>query len=457
MLDEKVKELDAAIEAKRSEAQQLGAKFEEKKAEVLKSDADVTDVESEAFKAVEAAMAEMGKAEDDLSALENRRTKLWSMTGQRGVSGDKAKQVEAIKDGMASRETPGARIVAGEAYKRLVESGQFTISNARIGDQQLGQMATRDEFIAALEGKPSAASLIVTDADGDSTVRPFIEPQQRGFIEPRYRELILMDLITVLPTTTDSIEYVVETGFTNNAAFVPEATTDEAIAGEITAALGGRKPQSTLTYEKKAAAVKTIAHWISATKKALADAPRLRGLVDKRLTRGLLDVIEDQIMLGDGLDENLEGILETTGVQHQDRGAGPLVDDILRGMTKVELAHFRVGATGLNPLDLEGIRLMRDESGGEGTGQYLFGPPSAAGATTLWGKPIVSGTQFNSGQPVVGDWSTVELYVREGIQVLASDSHADFFIRNLVAILAEMRLGLVLPQPEALCEISEVS
>jgi HK97 family phage major capsid protein len=151
-------------------------------------------------------------------------------------------------------------------------------------------------------------------------------------------------------------------------------------------------------------------------------------------------------------------VLNTPGTQHQDRTRGaPLVDDILRAQTKLALAFFDPTATGLHPLNWEEIRLMRDESGGAGTGQYLFGPPSQAGATTLWGRPVVSGPQFVEDQPVVADWRTVEFYLREGVQVLASDSHADFFIRNLVAILAEMRAAVVVPQPEAICEVSEGS
>jgi HK97 family phage major capsid protein len=457
MLDEKVKKLDAAIDAKRADVAVLDKKFEETKAEIAKSDADVTDTDSPAFKAAEEAMAELGKAKDEVSALENRRESLWAMTKTNGDLPAAAREmVDAVKDVMGSR-SPGAKIVAGDAYKALQESGVLAMESSRINPTYLGELLDKDTFIRGLEMGNIQAAVITTHEDGDNTVRPFMQPHDRGFIEPRERDLLLTQLITVLPITTDTIEYVLEESFTNSAAVVPEAETDAAIAGEVTAALGGRKPQSAINYTKETATIVTLAHWVAETKKAIADVPRLQAIIDKKLTRGLLDKVEDQIVDGDGSSDELRGILNTPGIQHQSSDSGPLVDNVLRAMTKLALANFDPTATGINPLDWEGIRLMRDESGGEGTGQYLFGPPSAAGATTMWGRPVVSGSQFIAEQPIVADWKAVELYVREGVQVMVSDSHMDFFIRNLVAVLAEMRLGLVLPEPAAVVEISEGS
>lgn len=456
-LDVKVKELDAAIDAKRAEVSVLETKFENTKTEIAESTADVSDPNSEAFKAAEAAMAEYGKAADDLSALENRRESLWAMTRTDSDAPAAAREmIDAVKDVMGSR-SPGNRIVAGDAYKALQASGVLDMTSSRVGPAHLGELLDKDTFIRGLETGNVQAAVITTHEDGDNTVRPFMQPHDRGFVEPRERDLLLTQLLTVLPISTDTIEYVLEESFTNNAKVVPEAETDAEITGGVTAAQGGRKPQSGINYEKKTANVHTIAHWIAETKKAIADVPRLQAIIDKKLTRGLFDVVEDQIIVGDGSDDELLGIINTQGIQHQSSDSGPMVDNILRAYTKLALSNFNGSAAGLNPLTWEAIRLMRDESGGAGTGQYLFGPPSAAGATTLWGRPVVSGTQFAEAQPIVAEWAAGELYVREGVQVMVSDSHEDFFVRNLVAVLAEMRLGLVLPEPAAFVEISEGS
>jgi HK97 family phage major capsid protein len=458
-LADKVKALDAEIESKREDAKEKWATFDKLREELAASDTDITDENSEGFQKAHEAHQAYGEAADEVSDLQGRREKLWAMQAERNGDGGPAEQREAreqIKDGLHSRETPGARIVASEAYKQMRESGILNSRKAAIGNVNLGELMSRDEFTARLQ-----ASVVVTDEAGDSTVRPLIEPQHRGLVEPRFRPPVIFDMISVGQTDTDSVDYVIETGWTNNAAGVPEAQLDSPVgSGEGSGENPwGVKPQSALSYEKKDATVKTLAHWVAATKKALADVARLRSIIDARLSRGLLEVVEDQIIDGDGSGENLLGILRTPGVQHQPRTGGePLVNDILRALTKVRLAYFVPSGVGINPLDFQEIRLQRDESGGDpNTGGYLYGPPSQAGPTTIWGVPSVQAPQFPEEQPIVGDFSVVQFLIREGVQVLASDSHADFFTRNLVAVLAEMRGVSFIEEPEGLCEVSEGS
>ena len=73
---------------------------------------------------------------------------------------------------------------------------------------------------------------------------------------------------------------------------------------------------------------------------------------------------------------------------------------------------------------------------------------------TLWGMAPVVSTLAASGTSVVGDFSQVVLYVREGIVVAASDSHSDFFLKGLVAVKAEGRYASVLLQPKAFCKVT---
>jgi len=453
-LKDKLRTLDAQIESKTTEAKEAWTEFDDLRGKLADSDVDITDETSEPFQKAHEAHRRHGELADEVEKMKGVRESLWAMQGERGSEGPgPLREVrERIKDGLHSVESFGARVVASEQYKELKASGAFK-SSTRFGRMQLGEMMSRDELAHQLSGGRSA-SVIVTDGEGADNVRAFIEPEHRGLVEPRFRPHLVRDLITVGTTDSDSIDYIVETGYVNNAAVVPEASTDAPIGGGVTAAQGGRKPQSRLSYEKRDAPVQTLAHWVAATRKSLGDVPRLRSTIEGRLRWGLDDVVEDEILTGDGIGDNLTGIYNQPGVQHQDND-GVLMEDILRGMTKVELAFFRVTATGINSQDWEDIRLHRDASGATAdTGQYMFGPPSQAGETTLWGRPVVTGPQFPHGNPMVGDWRSAEFLIREAVNVLVSDSHEDFFTRNLVAILAEFQAGLIVPTPEAFCEIS---
>lgn len=449
VLDDRVKELSDRIKDKRSEAQKKWAAFEKLRDELAASDTDAFDPKSDGFQKAHDAHREYGELADDLHSLEEQRESLWAMTSERGKTDPRTPERQAregVKDGLRSREAFGARVVASEAYKQAVAAGVAT-SSTSVGKIGLGEMMSREEFVAEIT---NAWAIVSGDP---ASAGDLIPPATPSFITPRDRPLLLTDLVMVGATDSDEVPYVVETGFTNNAAFVAEATSDAPIGdgtgGTVTSAAGGVKPQSALTYEKKSESVKTLAHWIAQTRRILADAPRLASLIDGRLRYGLARVLDQQMVTGDGTGENLAGIINTPGIQTHAKGSDTMIDAIFKALTLVRLAFFEPTAVGINPLDWQGIRLSKDSNG-----QYLYGSPAFNGPETAWGVPTVQGAQFPQTHPIVGEFRTAELYIREGIQVLASDSHADFFVRNLIALLAEMRAAFVVPQPEAFCEIT---
>jgi HK97 family phage major capsid protein len=266
------------------------------------------------------------------------------------------------------------------------------------------------------------------------------------------RPLTVKDLITVGQTGSDVVKYARVNGFTSGAAPVAEAQGAEpfvAGAGQVE----GKKPQSDIDIETITADVKTIAHWLPATKRALSDAAQLRTLIDNFLRYGLEEELEDQIITGNGAGENFDGVANVAGVQAQAWDTNLLVTT-RKAKTKVRTVG-RTNATAyvLNPEDNERIDLLRDDSGGAGTGQFLFGSPAGNQLQTLWGLPRVESEAVPAGTGYVGNWKMAVLWDREQAAIQATDSHADFFIRNLVAILAEMRAAFGVIRPKAFVEI----
>ncbi len=156
---------------------------------------------------------------------------------------------------------------------------------------------------------------------------------------------------------------------------------------------------------------------------------------------------------GDGTGENLEGILNVSGIQAQAWDTNLLVTT-RKARTKVRTVGRAVAtAYLLNPEDNERIDLMRDDSGGAGTGQFLFGSPAGMQVQTLWGLPRVESEAIPAGTGLVGDFRRAVLWDREQAAISVSDSHDDFFVRNLVAILAEMRAAFGVVSAPAFVEI----
>lgn len=254
------------------------------------------------------------------------------------------------------------------------------------------------------------------------------------------RTLTIRDLVTGGTTGSDTVEYVRQGAHTNAAAVVPEATA----TGDAT----GAKPESDMALSVVTENVKTIAHWVAATNRALADAGQLRTLIDAFLRYGLEEELEDQMINGSGVGENFTGILNTTGTSSQAWDTDMLTTT-RKARTKV-MTEGRAQATGyvLNPLDWEALDLTQDAEN-----RYYFGGPMVMGTPRLWGLPVVESEAIAEGTAIVADWRLAVLWDRAQASITTSNSHSDFFIRNLVAILAELRAAFGVIRPQAFVEI----
>lgn len=433
-LDDKVKDLSRTIDSLRSDASTKWAAFDKLRGELAASEADLTNPDGDAFRQADEAHRAYNTVADQISQLESQRDRLFELTTAGGAAAETRHDNRVPES--REVETWGARVAEIDAYKQAVANRAF---DHFTGQVRLGEVASRAELHAIITGaaKTSAGA--------------FISPDRRGFVERPNAPLFVMDLVTVSQTDSDVVEYVRETGFTNNAAPVAEATKDgpiSATAPIVTAVEAGLKPQSALAFEVVQASVKTLAHWIPATRRALSDAAMVRSYIDGRLRFGLQIAFQAQMLTGSGTGENLLGVLNTPGVQSQTKGSDSYIDALHKAMTKVRLAYIEPTAHLIHPTDWEAISLAKDS-----TGQYLMGHPAQANAATLWGIPVVAQAAVPQGNPVVGDWRQAEVWLREGVEVLASDSHVDFFTRNIVALLAEMRAAFGVAIPEAFCEV----
>jgi HK97 family phage major capsid protein len=84
-------------------------------------------------------------------------------------------------------------------------------------------------------------------------------------------------------------------------------------------------------------------------------------------------------------------------------------------------------------------------------GSYLLGDPGQGVPQSLWGLPCVITNTMPLGEFVTLDAGRAGYIAdREDANVRISEHHADFFIRNMVAIRAEERVGLVIERPSAI-------
>lgn len=273
---------------------------------------------------------------------------------------------------------------------------------------------------------------LTTDAAG--SVGAAIEPHRLpGVITPAQRQLRIRDLLLQGSTSVDSIQYVVEKGFNNNAAPVAENP-------------GSEKPKSDVQFEQKTIPVITVAHFMAASRQVLADIPALQSYIDGRLRYGLDYEIEEQILTGDGLSENLLGLLPQASKFKQSVYSDPsdtLLDTIRRASLQVRMAEYEPSFVVMNPVDWSAAELTKDDEK-----RYIEVSIRQGGEKRLWRLNVVETTAMAQGQFLVGAGMGAQVFDREEAAVQISTQHKDFFTKNLVALLCEARLALAVFRPE---------
>lgn len=276
----------------------------------------------------------------------------------------------------------------------------------------------------------------LTEASGGASL--VTEEIRPGILEFLQRPLVVADLIA--PGTTDSaaVKYMVESAGTNAAATVAE---------------GAAKPESTLVFTSRTDDVRKIATWLPVTDEMLEDVPQIRSFIDNRLRSFVQLAEDDQLLNGDGLDPNIEGIRNRTGLQaDQARGADTNADAIFKQMTNILVnALIQPDATVMHPTNWMTIALSKDANGQ----YYGQGPFAAPGPRMLWGYPVAVTVAMTSGVALPGAFRTgAQLFRKGGLTTAASNSHSDFFTKNLTAIRAEERAALAVYRPGGFGEVT---
>lgn len=326
---------------------------------------------------------------------------------------------------------------------QVVESPEFKAMLKPFGDGRIPEKARIQSDPIGIKG------LFVGGTD--TSAGAFVVNEQTGIVEMLGRkELKIRDLVSVRRTGSDTVEYVEQTSHTNAAAVVPEATSSAAPEADadggplITATGGGYKPEGSWAFVRRTAVVKTIAEWVPATKRALADVAALEGLINDELRQDVAETEEAQILNGDGSGENFTGIANWSGIQTQ-TFATDIFTTIRKAITKARtVGRVNPNAIVVSPATAEAIDLAKD-----GENRYYYGGPQVIGPRRVWGLPVVESETQSDANVLVGDFSKAVLWDREQTTVTMTDSHADFFIRNLVAILAEERLAFAVTRPKA--------
>lgn len=308
--------------------------------------------------------------------------------------------------------------------------------------QSLGEQFVNNEAVRAFLAKTNprgrvdvtfnaAITSVTTDTDGAAgdLVRTTRLP---GVVALPQRRMTVRDLLSPGRMDGSTLEYVKETGFTNNAAPVAENAV---------------KPESSMKFDLVTTSAKVIAHWVKASRQILDDASQLQSIVDQRLRYGLAYVEEQQLLNGDGTGQNLLGIVPQASAYTAPItvSGATIIDQIRLALLQAELAEYPSTGIVMNPKDWTRVELLKDSQG-----RYIIGNPQGNAAASLWGIPVVTTQAMQEDKFLAGAFRLgAQLFDRWEARVEVSTENQDDFIRNMVTILAEERLALAVYRPEA--------
>lgn len=306
--------------------------------------------------------------------------------------------------------------------------GQQFVSNEKV-KSFLGETTPRGRADMTIK---AAITSVTTDTDG--AAGDLVQTTRLAGVQALpQRRMTVRDLITPGNMDGNALEYVKETGFTNNAGMVAE---------------GAKKPESSLKFDLVSTTAKVIAHYMKASRQILSDASQLASLIDGRLRYGLAFKEEQQLLNGDGTGQNLLGIIPQAtafAAPFDPAGTETNIDNIRLAFLQAELAEFPSTGVVMNPIDWARIELLKDT-----TGRYIIGNPQGIIGASLWNRPVVTTQAITVDKFLAGAFKLgAQLFDRWQARVEVATENEDDFVKNLVTVLAEERLALAVYRPEA--------
>ncbi|HHZ71253.1 MAG TPA: phage major capsid protein [Flavobacteriales bacterium] len=326
--------------------------------------------------------------------------------------------------------------------------GQFKTMQSEVNElQQKGQQAPTEQALSfgatavkgmdlttkstsfTIEGKSALLSVTHDSITGTGVVAAH---RSAGVVAIANEQLTILDLITVIPSTSNSIEYIQEVGTVINAAAVAE---------------GDALPETVFDFELKQIHIATVGHHTSVSKQVRSDAPALVALIDTRMLFGVRQKLNSELILGDGSMPNIGGL---AGVTANHTAYSPAAgDDVFESLRKmiaaVEDGDFFATAILMNPADAAEMDLMKDSNG-----NFIAADPRTGLNARAWGLPIIKSKAIAVGKAMVIDLvNACTLWDRGETGVEVSEENGDNFIRNLVTIKADGRFQLTVEHPKA--------
>lgn len=237
-----------------------------------------------------------------------------------------------------------------------------------------------------------------------------------------------IDTLPTVQANSDTIVYVRETGFDNQAA---------------ARLAGAPASESIISVERVSEPVANIAHILRAAEETVADNPALGALIDDRGVYGVRDIANRQLLANANTPNGMKSaIAAASEIEY----TGTLTDGILSAKVELEHLGFNANYVALSPSKYEEIMAAKADDG-----HYLYGGPTGAGMTTMWGGlRVVTDSALPAGvDALVYDSNYARIHVRDNASVALDRD----IVSNVVTVRVQTRGQLAIERPEGFIKL----
>lgn len=330
---------------------------------------------------------------------------------------------------LARDDRGGAESVGASALEQFGEDQAFQAAAVTAGrGMKTSQFSARVNLDTSIRAALTNEGL---GQAGDNGIP--VRPDRGGVYGPLLRPLRLLDALPSRPVSSNSVEFMQITASGEAAEQLKE---------------GDEKAELDFEGELKNANVVTIAGHTTASVQVMADNPALAQLVDRVIEHKVYSRLENQLINGPGGEGRINGLLNQAVAFVPSIGTTP-ADRIGEALVAMTNNGYAPNLVLMNPSDWFRVQLTRTNDDDD---EYVFGSPTSPLSPSLWNTRIVTTPVLAAGTVMVIDTSFVTVLDREQVSVTATNTHKDYFTRNLVAILGEMRAGLEVVDVNAVME-----
>ena len=375
--------------------------------------------------AVEDAACE-DKKEEEVKKYSDEKEEVKKYSAEIKSSAD-VDEVAKLQQRILMLEQKGAKLMQVEQPKiRLTKGAEFVNSNAFKNFE-------KSNFKGHMSYEFTKATPLTNDLGTPYSVGTVGGVSDQGFVEDPKAILNIENLFAHAPIADNTFLYMPLT-VTGNAGFIAE---------------GSAKPESTFSVTAKTGQVKTIATWTKVSEQLFADKSQLINILDNNLTHAVDVTVQNQLISGDGLGENLSGISKSGNFTDYVTSSGTATNtiDLLRNVAfKMRGANIDNLTILINWTDWSALLGLKSTSN-----EYLINGILDPVKQTIYGIPVVLSSAITAGKFAMGNFKMGGIVFDKTAMGLEIDRTGDDFTKNLITIRAERRLGFAVVQPKAIC------